>query len=192
RLGARQPLCGIGVTSRIVRITIPCACNWRIADSRPEPGPFTNTSTLDTPWSLAAMAAFSEAWPAANGVLLREPLKPATPALAHEIVFPTGSVIVTIVLLNVACTCTIAWLIFLRTFFLAPLAAVFLPIGSGLLQEWTGGNAGPGRMVSDASRPRAPWLRGVGLTSWSCRPCGAAPCACGSWSASAGRGPAGR
>src|SRR5690606_3483437 len=38
---------------------------------------------------------------AAYGVLLREPLKPATPPLAHATVFPFGSVIVISVLLNV-------------------------------------------------------------------------------------------
>jgi hypothetical protein len=45
-------------------------------------------------------AAFSAARPAANGVLLRAPLKPTVPAEAHEIVSPLVSVIVTIVLLT--------------------------------------------------------------------------------------------
>src|SRR5665811_1349926 len=39
---------------------------------------------------------------AANGVLLREPLKPCAPELDHAITLPAGSVSVTIVLLNVA------------------------------------------------------------------------------------------
>jgi hypothetical protein len=38
---------------------------------------------------------------AANGVDLREPLKPTWPAEAQEITLPTGSVIETMVLLNV-------------------------------------------------------------------------------------------
>src|SRR5206468_11374545 len=78
--------------------------------SRPDPGPFTNTSTFCRPCSCAPRAAFSAASCAANGVDLREPLKPTLPADAHEIVFPCRSVIVTIVLLNVdlicACPCT--------------------------------------------------------------------------------------
>ena len=41
RLGGRQPLCGIGVTSRMSVILNPAACSARSADSRPEPGPFT-------------------------------------------------------------------------------------------------------------------------------------------------------
>jgi len=42
---------------------------------------------------------------AAKGVPLREPLNPTEPALDHASTSPCGSVIVTIVLLNVACTC---------------------------------------------------------------------------------------
>src|SRR4029453_8561800 len=41
-------------------------------------------------------------------VLLREPRKPHPPDVAHESVLPWRSVIVTIVLLNEACTCAIA------------------------------------------------------------------------------------
>jgi hypothetical protein len=46
--------------------------------------------------------ACSAAMRAANGVLLREPLNPADPALPQATVFPPGSVTVTIVLLKVA------------------------------------------------------------------------------------------
>ena len=46
-------------------------------------------------------AASSAASCAANGVLLREPLKPREPALDQATVFPFTSVIVTTVLLNV-------------------------------------------------------------------------------------------
>ena len=52
------------------------AVNDRIAVSRPEPGPLTNTSTFLTPCSCALRAAFSAASWAAKGVDLREPLKP--------------------------------------------------------------------------------------------------------------------
>src|SRR6476620_5943956 len=85
RLGGRQPLCGCGVTSEIVPTSRPAACSERIAVSRPEPGPFTNTSTFFMPCSAD----------------LREPLKPTWPADAHAITAPDGSVIETIVLLNV-------------------------------------------------------------------------------------------
>src|SRR4051812_33483001 len=101
RFGGRQPLCGWGVTSEIVPTSRPAACSERIAVSRPEPGPLTNTSTFFRPCSCALRAALSAAICAANGVDLREPLKPTWPALAHEITLPCGSVIETIVLLNV-------------------------------------------------------------------------------------------
>src|SRR5437763_11667420 len=41
RLGGRQPLCGIGVTSLMTFTENPAACRLRSADSRPAPGPFT-------------------------------------------------------------------------------------------------------------------------------------------------------
>src|ERR1700712_5453681 len=78
----------------------PVACSERIAVSRPEPGPLTNTSTFLTPCSCALRAAFSAAIWAANGVDLREPLKPTWPAEAQLITAPWGAVIGTIVLLN--------------------------------------------------------------------------------------------
>src|SRR4051812_34695719 len=74
RLGGRQPLCGIGVTSRIKLIRRPAACKDRMADSRPDPGPFTYTSIWRIPLSIALRAAASPARCAAKGVLLREPL----------------------------------------------------------------------------------------------------------------------
>lgn len=39
RFGGRQPLCGMGVTSRIAVMTKPADCSARTADSRPDPGP---------------------------------------------------------------------------------------------------------------------------------------------------------
>src|SRR5207248_10365392 len=107
RLGGRQPLWGIGVMSRISTICNPAAASARTADSRPEPGPFTRTSTLFMPyWSRATPAAASEACCAAYGVPLREPLKPIDPAEDQHMVRPSGSVMVICVLLNDAATYT--------------------------------------------------------------------------------------
>src|SRR5437660_3495301 len=105
RLGGRQPSWGIGVTSWIALISSPTAWSDRMAASRPAPGPFTNTSTCLRPYSMALRAAISAAVWAANGVLLREPLKPTLPALAQATTLPALSARVTMVLLNVACTC---------------------------------------------------------------------------------------
>src|SRR6478672_1145460 len=101
RLGGRTPLCGEGVTSLIAPTSRPVAVRERMAVSRPEPGPLTKTSTLRMPCSIARRAAASAAICAANGVDLREPLKPTWPAEAHEITAPEGSVIEMMVLLNV-------------------------------------------------------------------------------------------
>ncbi len=97
----------MGVTSWIEPTSRPVAWSERIAVSRPEPGPFTKTSTLRMPCSCARRAAASAAICAANGVDLREPLKPTWPAEAQEITLPAGSVIETMVLLNVLLMC--AW-----------------------------------------------------------------------------------
>ena len=51
---------------------------------------------------------------AANGVDLREPLKPAEPADSHTITFPSLSVSVTIVLLNDVLMCAWPIAMFLR------------------------------------------------------------------------------
>jgi hypothetical protein len=74
-----------------------------MADSRPGPGPFTKTSTVCMPWSMARRAAPSALICAAYGVLFRDPLNPAAPALPHAMGLPVMSVMVTSVLLNVAC-----------------------------------------------------------------------------------------
>src|SRR5262245_22664924 len=107
RFGGRQPLCGIGVTSRIAFTSRPAAARARIADSRPEPGPATRTSTARMPWSRAIEAAFDAACWAANGVPLRDPRKPSEPELFQLTVLPCVSAMVTMVLLNVAWMCTI-------------------------------------------------------------------------------------
>ncbi len=99
--GGLHPLCGIGVTSLIIVTSSPAADSARIAASRPEPGPLTNTSTDFSPCSIAAFVAASAAICAANGVAFLEPLNPSPPADAHEIAFPCTSVSVTIVLLKV-------------------------------------------------------------------------------------------
>src|ERR687885_2218660 len=126
RLGGRQPLWGVGVTSWMVPTSRPIAPRDRIAVSRPDPGPLTKTSIFFMPCSIARRPAASAAICAANGVDLREPLKPTVPAEAHEITAPVGSVIVTIVLLKVLLMCASPWATFffsLRRTFLAPAAA---------------------------------------------------------------------
>src|SRR5215203_938082 len=85
----------------------PIAPSERIAVSRPEPGPLTNTSTRFMPCSIARRPAASAAICAAYGVDLREPLKPTVPADAQAITLPFGSVIEMTVLLNVLLMC--AW-----------------------------------------------------------------------------------
>src|SRR5436305_668366 len=115
RFGGRQPLCGIGVTSLMPTTSIPVFWMVRMAVSRPEPGPFTTTSTLRTPCSMARRAAVSAASCAAKGVLLREPLNPTLPAEAHAIVFPDWSVNVMMVLLNDDLMCAVPYAMFLRS-----------------------------------------------------------------------------
>src|SRR3984893_15937867 len=73
-----------------------------MADSRPDPGPLTRTSISLRPNFEARSAAVSAARWAAKGVLLRLPLKPTVPADAKHNVSPVVSVMVTMVLLNVA------------------------------------------------------------------------------------------
>src|SRR5262249_48542951 len=106
---------GIGVTSRIDVTVKPADCSARSADSRPEPGPETSTSSVRMPCSCAFFAASSAATCAANGVDLREPLKPLLPDVAQAIVLPCASVIVIIVLLNDAFTCAMPEAMFLRS-----------------------------------------------------------------------------
>src|SRR5439155_6348527 len=113
-LGCRQPLCGSGVTSSMALIDRPAACRAVMADSRPEPGPLTRTSISLRPNLAARSAAVSAARWAANGVLLRLPLKPTVPAEAKQSTSPLVSVMVTMVLLNVALIWAIPRLTFRR------------------------------------------------------------------------------
>jgi hypothetical protein len=101
-LGGRQPLCGTGVTSAMLVILNPTALSARTADSRPGPGPLMRTSRFFTPHSCASLPARSAVTWAANGVLLREPLKPLPPHVPHASVLPWRSVMVTMVLLKEA------------------------------------------------------------------------------------------
>src|SRR6476659_1862674 len=116
RFGGRQPLCGTGVTSWISVILMPRLFSARTADSRPGPGPLIRTSRFLTPCSCATRPAFSAATCAANGVDLREPLKPAPPDVAHDRALPCRSVIVMIVLLNEAWMCAMPSATFFLTF----------------------------------------------------------------------------
>src|ERR1700731_3711327 len=115
RLGGRQPLCGIGVMSEMAVISRPLACRLRMAASRPAPGPFTKISMLFHPCSIARRPAASAVTWEANGVLLREPLKPGAPAEPQAMTLPSGSVRLTMVLLKVARTCACPIAMFLRS-----------------------------------------------------------------------------
>src|SRR5256885_13647383 len=105
RLGGRQPLWGMGVTSLMPETSMPVFCSDRMAVSRPDPGPFTRTSTLRTPCSMALRAHDAAANWAANGVDLREPLNPPLPADAQARTLPSMSVMETMVLLNELLMC---------------------------------------------------------------------------------------
>ena len=89
-----------GVTSLTPVTSRPAACSERIAVSRPEPGPLTKTSTFWRPCSIPLRAAASAVTCAANGVDLREPLKPAPPADSQAMTLPSRSVRETMVLLK--------------------------------------------------------------------------------------------
>src|SRR5450755_2033731 len=115
RLRGRQPLCGIVVTSRIEVTVKPAACSARNADSRPDPGPATSTSSVRMPCSCAFLETSSAATCAAYGVDLREPLKPIVPADDHAMVLPCASVMVMVVLLNDEFTCATPDAMFLRS-----------------------------------------------------------------------------
>src|SRR5688572_14873164 len=112
----------------------PAVWSARSALSRPAPGPFTKTATERIPCSIALRHASSAASCAANGVDLREPLKPRDPALDQATVFPLTSVIVTIVLLNEDWMHAIPVEMFFLTFFLVglPFALGGPPVGDAV------------------------------------------------------------
>ena len=109
----------------MLEIFIPSAFSARTADSRPGPGPLIRTSRFLTPHSCAARPAASAATCAANGVDLREPLKPAPPDVAHDSALPCRSVIVMIVLLKEAWMCAMPSVTFFLTFLRARAALAF-------------------------------------------------------------------
>src|SRR5690606_34290917 len=61
RLRGRQPLCGIGVTSRIAAMVKPTACSALSGYSRAGPGPLTSTSRDFMPCCSALRRASSAA-----------------------------------------------------------------------------------------------------------------------------------
>src|SRR5262245_1318427 len=82
------------------------------------------TSRFFTPHSCASAPARPAATCAAKGVLLREPLKPLLPQVAHASVLPWRSVMVTMVLLNDAWMCAMPSATFFLTFLRARAEAV--------------------------------------------------------------------
>ena len=98
--------------SLMILTSNPTACSDLIAVSRPEPGPFTKTSTRFIPCSIAFRAHASAAICAANGVPFFVPLKPTVPALPHDTTSPFTSVMDMMVLLNVDWIWAIPWAIF--------------------------------------------------------------------------------
>src|SRR5262245_61803635 len=128
--------------------SIPVFWMVRIAVSRPEPGPFTITSTLRTPCSIARRATVSAASCAANGVDLREPLKPTLPEEAQAIVLPCWSAIVMIVLLNDDLMWATPYATFLRSRRLGrrPPGAGFAMGARSLPRVWSG----PGALLAGA------------------------------------------
>src|SRR6186997_2895334 len=158
----------------------PADCNARSADSRPEPGPATSTSSVRMPCSIAFLAASSAATCAANGVDLREPLKPLLPDDDQAIALPCASVMVIIVLLNDAFTCATPEAIFLRSRRRTRCVAS-LPMLDPVA-------AHPGN-----DRRQSPTVTVETRITSSCpRWPLQAPCACGRWCGCAGRAPADR
>src|SRR6202167_2390870 len=147
------------------------ACKARMADSRPEPGPFTRTSISLMPCDMAWRAASCATCWAAKAVLLREPLKPTRPALDQPSTLPCMSVIVTLVLLNVARILAMP-----TEMFLEPLALmIFLALASSASNSAAVGADGaattaPGTAAADAShsgfqRAGAAFLAGLAAAS---------------------------
>src|SRR6185436_13210878 len=160
RFGGRQPLCGIGVVSRIVTTRIPAFAIARIADSRPPPGPLTLTSHCCMPASWAFFAASYAACCAAKGVPLRDPRKPRAPADDCAIRLPSRSVIEIIVLLKEAATCAMpigtCFFSFLRKTF-------FLPVAFAITCQWSGqwSVAGSQRTTDNGQRTNGYFLPGA-------------------------------
>src|SRR5918995_97439 len=114
-LGGLHPLCGWPVTSFMESTSMPMDWKVRAAMSLPEPWPLTSISTRLTPWSMALFATLSAVIWAANGVLLRLPLKPRDPADSQAITLPSWSLTETMVLLKELFMWTTPVVTFLRT-----------------------------------------------------------------------------
>src|SRR4051812_3748469 len=131
----------MGVMSRISVTLRPAAASARSALSRPAPGPLTSTLTFFRPCSMALAAASPAATCAANGVLLREPLKPRAPADDQEITFPLTSVMVMMVLLKVLWMKTIPVWMFFFVFFLPLRSAAVVGAAPAAAPAAAGGGA---------------------------------------------------
>ena len=162
----------MGVTSLIDLTSKPTVCSARIADSRPDPGPLTRTSTVFIPCSRALVPAVTEACCAANGVPFREPLNPMDPALDQQTRLPCLSVMLMIVLLKVAWTKT------------RPVKTTFFPFSERpfCVLSWTWSESWPSQPLQ--------WDHDPVLKSWmSLSSCLSqllceAPCRCDHWCAS--------
>ena len=78
---------------------------------------------------MASRAACSAATVAANGVDFFDPLKPALPDDPHDTALPCVSVMVMVVLLNVALMCaTPVWMFFRTFFFCLPLTLLIFDL----------------------------------------------------------------
>src|ERR1700724_2979561 len=161
----------------------PAACSERNADSRPEPGPATSTSSVRMPCSIAFCAASSAATCAANGVDLREPLKPFVPADDQAMVLPCASVIVIMVLLNEALTCATPEAMFLRSRLRTRVAS--LPMLDPFAAAPPTRSRSP-QFLWPACRRRRPVTSSFRQSAWP------APCGYGGWCECAGRAREGR
>ena len=151
----------------------PAVASAWIADSRPVPGPCTRTCTRFTPSPSASRAHCSAATVAANGVDFLDPLKPALPDEPQATVLPCMSVIVMVVLLNVAVMCAMPSASTTR------FASCLWPVSVGMARM-TG-------MLHPSDRAYLTW------SPSSCRRSrDADPSWCARWCACAGRAPAAR
>src|SRR6185369_4423516 len=107
--------------------------------------------------------ATSAATWAANGVLLREPLKPWPPLEAQDSAPPWRSVIVMIVLLNEAWTCAMPSATFLRTFLRTRCAAVFGALAMLTFSQSCAGCDRINRSLLDHRARLARTLAGAGI-----------------------------
>lgn len=108
----------MGVTSAMRLIFNPDPLSTLRAASLPGPGPLMYTSISLAPFCFATSTTFAIATVAAYGVDFFDPENPAVPVEPQHTVFPSTSVNVAMVLLNVAVT----YILPLGTFFTVLLA----------------------------------------------------------------------